>query len=504
MLEIPSLESLNIGAALPAIIVAAWACILLLVDLLVPRSRKIITAGLAAAGLAVAFVANLLVYNQTGDSFMGMYVADQFTGFLNLVVLATAFITVLLSIDYLKRVEIERGEYYILLLLVTAGVMFMVAANDLIMIFVALELLSIPLYVMAAFRAPEIRSEEAGLKYFLLGAFASAFFVFGATMVYGATGTTNLNEIYAAVGAVAAANDSLQYFLVLGAGLLIVGMGFKVAAVPFHEWTPDVYEGAPTPVTAFMSVAAKIGGFGALLRILIVGMSSLTFVQGDPALWQNIIAIVAALTVIVGNIVAVAQNNIKRLLAYSSIANAGYVMMALAAAGTPGVENQATRAALIYLVAYMFTNLGAFAVAIGVERVNGGSDLEDFVGLGKSRPAMAIMMAIFMLSLTGVPLTSGFIGKAFVFSATLNAGLVWLAIIGVITSVISAYYYVRVIVNMYLRDAETEPADPAPGYMPSVQWATAIAFGGTLLIGILPVLIIGLTDHVALVAAIAP
>ncbi len=504
MLEIPSFESLNIGAALPAIIVAAWACILLLIDLAVPKNRKVITAGLAAASLAVAFVASLAVYNQTGDSFMGMYVADQFTGFLNLVVLATAFITILLSIDYLKRVNIERGEYYVLMLFVTAGVMFMVAANDLIMIFVALELLSIPLYVLAAFRAPDLHSEEAGLKYFLLGAFASAFYVFGAAMVYGATGTTNLNEIYTAVAQVVAANDSMQYFLVLGAGLLVVGLGFKVAAVPFHEWTPDVYEGAPTPVTAFMSVAAKIGGFGALLRILIVGMSSLTFVQGDPALWQNIIAIVAALTVIVGNIIAIAQTNVKRLLAYSSIANAGYILMAVAAAGTPGVENQAARAALVYLVAYMFTNLGAFAVAIGVERVNGGSDLEDFVGLSKSRPALAIMMAIFMLSLIGVPLTSGFIGKAFVFSATLEAGLIWLAVIGVLTSVISGYYYIRIIVNMYLRDAETSSEDPAPGYTPGVQWATAIAFGGTLLIGILPILITGLTDHVALVATIVP
>ncbi|MBE2183475.1 MAG: NADH-quinone oxidoreductase subunit N [Anaerolineae bacterium] len=504
MLEIPSLESLNIGAALPAIIVAAWACVLLLIDFAIPKHRKHVTAWLAAACLVVAFVANLLVYNQTGDSFLGMYVADQFTGFLNLVVLATAFITIMLSIDYIRRVEIERGEYYVLLLFVTAGAMFMVAANDLIMIFVALELLSIPLYVLAAFRAPDLRSEEAGLKYFLLGAFASAFFVFGAAMVYGATGTTNLNEIYHSVAAVTAANDSLQYFLVLGAGLLIVGLGFKVAAAPFHEWTPDVYEGAPTPITAFMSVAAKIGGFGALLRILIVGMSSLTFVQGDPALWQNVIALIAALTVIIGNVVAVAQNNVKRLLAYSSIANAGYVMMAVAAAGTPGVENQAARAALIYLVAYMFTNLGAFAVVIGLERVKGSSDLEDFVGLGKSRPALAAMMAVFMLSLTGVPLTSGFIGKAFVFSATLNAGLVWLAIIGVITSVISAYYYIRIIVNMYLRDDETPSDDPTPGYTPNVHWATAIAFGGTILIGVLPILITGLTDNVALVAAVIP
>jgi NADH-quinone oxidoreductase subunit N len=382
--------------------------------------------------------------------------------------------------------------------------MFMVAANDLISIFVALELLSIPLYVLSALRAPDIRSEEAGLKYFLLGAFTSAFFVFGASMIYGATGTTNLPEIFAAVQNVRLGEDSSALFLLLGAGLILVSLGFKVAIVPFHEWTPDVYEGAPTPVVAYMSVVAKVGGFAALLRILIVAFGTLTLSGEQVAVWQNVIAILAGLTVIIGNLVAVSQHNVKRLLAYSSVANAGYIMMALAAAGTAGVANTAVQAAVIYLIAYAFTNIGAFAVVTAVERVTGGTDLQDFVGLGKSRPVLAFMMAVFMLSLTGVPLTGGFIGKAFVFGATLQAGLVGLAIIGVLTSVISAYYYVRVIVQMYLHDHEDEAVDVTPGLSPSVHWVTSLAFAGTLALGILPALVTVMTDRITLVATITP
>lgn len=504
MLQLPSLETLNMGAALPAISIAAWACILLLIDLWIPKDRKILTVYLAAGNLVFAFIANLLVFNQSGDSFMGMYVADQFSGVMNLIIIGTALLSIVLSFDYLKRVGIERGEYYVLVLFVTAGAMFMAAANDLILIFVALELLSIPLYILSAFRAPDIRSEEAGMKYFLLGAFASAFLVFGGAMVYGATGTTNLNEIAASAGMIISSNSSTSLFLLLGAALLLVGLGFKVAAVPFHEWTPDVYEGAPTPVTAFMSVAAKLGGFGSLLRILVVGMSAVTMTAGEPAVWQNVVAIIAGLTMIVGNIVALAQTNIKRMLAYSSIATAGYILMAVAAAGSPGLANEATRAALVYMLAYMFTNLGAFAVVIAVERANGGADLEHFVGLGKARPMLAIMMVVFMMSLTGIPLTGGFIGKALVFATTLNAGLVWLAIIGVLTSVVSAYYYVRVIVNMFLRDAEASTEDATPGYSMGVQWVAAVALGGTVLLGVVPTLITVLTDRVSLVASITP
>ncbi len=494
----PTFADLNLGVALPGILLALWAVILLLIDLVV--KRKELTAWLAIGGLVVAFVVNILTYNNNQEAFLGMFVADPFSSFMNVVILITAMLSVLMSMDYVKRAGIERGEYYVLLLFTTVGGMFMASANDLIAVFVSLELLSIPLYVLAAFRAPNLKSEESGMKYFILGAFSSAFFVYGAALIYGATGTTNLPQIFAAVGEAVSGQAPSTLLLLLGSGLILVGLGFKVAVVPFHMWTPDVYEGAPTPITAFMSVAAKVGGFGALLRILIVALPALTVGHQTLAAWQNIIEILAAATLILGNFVAISQTNIKRMLAYSSIAHAGYILMAVAAAGTPGIADQAARAAQIYLLSYMFTNLGAFAVALSIERDDGtGTSLDDFKGLSKSRPTLAAMMAIFMLSLIGIPLTGGFIGKWFVFWATLNAGLTVLAVIGVLTSVVSAFYYIRVVVNMYLVDGEGEAA---AGATSRVNWATYIAFGGTILIGIAPFVVTTLTDRVSFLAAI--
>jgi NADH-quinone oxidoreductase subunit N len=501
MIELPTLADLNLSAALPGISLATWAVILLILDLFVPKGQKQTTAWLAIGGIVFAFVANLFVFNANADAFLGMMRADAFTGLLNAVILGSAAISILLSVDYLKRTGMERGEFYALMLFTTVGMMFMVSANDLIVVFVALELLSIPLYVLSAFRAPELKSEEAGIKYFILGAFSSAFFVYGAALIYGATGTTNLQSIFAAVPGAVEAGASALTLLLIGAGLILVGLGFKVAIVPFHMWTPDVYEGAPTPVVAFSSVGSKIGGFAALLRILFVGMPVLVVNAGEAAAsWQTIVWLIAAATLILGNLVAISQTNIKRLLAYSSIAHAGYILMAVAAAGTPGVGDASARALAIYLLAYMFTNLGAFAVAIAIEKDDGtGTDLEDFVGLFRSRPVLALMMAVFMLSLTGIPGTSGFIAKLFVFQATLDAGLIALAIIGVLTSVVSAFYYIRIIVNMFLREGA---GDPARGATPYLNWATYIAFAGTLLLGIVPVLITALSDRVALAAAL--
>ncbi len=494
----PSFADLNLGVALPGISLALWAVALLLIDLFV--KRKQVTAWLAIGGMVFAFVVNLLIYNQNQEAFLGMFVADPFSAFMNIIILITAMISVLLSMDYIKRIGVERGEFYVLLLFTTVGGMFMASANDLIAVFVSLELLSIPLYVLAAFRAPNLKSEESGMKYFILGAFSSAFFVYGAALIYGATGTTNLPQIFAAIGNMFAGQGQSPVLLLIGTGLILVGLGFKVAVVPFHMWTPDVYEGAPTPITAFMSVAAKVGGFAALLRIMVVALPALMVGAQTMAAWQNILEIIAAATLILGNFVAISQTNIKRMLAYSSIAHAGYILMAVAAAGTPGIADQAARAALIYLIAYMFTNLGAFAVAIAIEKDDGtGTNLDDFKGLGKSRPVLAAMMAIFMLSLTGIPLTGGFIGKWFVFWATLNAGLTVLAVIGVLTSVVSAFYYIRVVVNMYLADGEGDPAAGATNY---VNWATYIAFAGTILIGIAPFVVTTLSDRVAFLASI--
>lgn len=497
MFQVPSLADLNLGVTIPALSISLWACILLLIDIWIPKDRKERTAYLAAGGLVFAFIANLLTFNQSGEAFMGMFVADRFTGFTNIIVLVTALLGVLISIDYLKRAGIERGEFYSLLLFTTSGMMLMGSANDLIAIFVALELLSIPLYVLTAFRASEIKtkestkSEEAGIKYFIMGAFASAFFVYGAALIYGATGTTNLPEIFAAIQASGTGELSSLLFLLVGSGLLLVGLGFKVAVVPFHTWTPDVYEGAPTPVTAFMSVGAKAGGFAALLRIMLIGFPLLVVTDGAThTAWQQVVWIIAAATVILGNFVAISQSNIKRMLAYSSVAHAGYVLMAVTAAGTIGIVESAAQAALIYLLAYTFTNIGAFAVAMAIERNDGtGTNLSDFNGLAKTRPILALMMTVFMFSLSGIPLTSGFIGKLFVFQVTLDAGLVPLAIIGVLTSVVSSFYYIRVIWNMYFKSAEaTDASNEMQGEAPRLNWAIYVACAGTLIIGILPAL----------------
>ncbi len=504
----PTFADLNLGVTLPAVWLLVAACILLMVDLFLPDERKSLTPYLAMGSLVISFILNLFTYNPEQTTALNeMFKADAFTGFLNIVLLIAAFISILLSTDYLKRTKINKGEYYVLLLLSTAGAMFMVGANDLIIVFIALELLSIPLYILAAFRSLNkeqvdmaSKSEESGMKYFILGAFSSAFLVYGSALVYGATGTTNIPAIFESVSVIISTTEptSSPFFLLAGAGLLLVGLGFKVAVVPFHMWTPDVYEGAPTPVTAFMSVVAKVGGFASLLRVMVTGLATFTLVDGDPAAWQTTITIVAIATLILGNFVAIAQRNIKRLLAYSSIAHAGYIIMAVAAAGTAGVENSATQGALVYLLAYMFTNLGAFAVAMAIEKDDGtGVDLDDLKGLAKSNPMLAMAMAVFMLSLTGIPLTAGFVGKLLIFQATVNAGLIGLAVIGVLTSVVSAFYYVRVIVNMYL-DVDAE-GDPAAGATPYLQWAVNVSLAGTMILGIIFPLATNLVSMVQIV-----
>jgi NADH-quinone oxidoreductase subunit N len=366
--------------------------------------------------------------------------------------------------------------------------MFMAAANDLIVIFVALELLSIPLYVLSGFRRPEVKSEESALKYFLLGAFSSGFLVFGIALIYGATGTTRLPGVWAGVSAIVESGSQSAVLILAGAALILVALGFKVAAVPFHMWTPDVYEGAPTPVTAFMSVGAKAGGFAAMLRVLVVGLPTLMIASQTAAAWVDTVALLAVLTMIMGNFAAIMQTNLKRMLAYSSIAHAGYILMAVAAAGHPGVAQQGVQAALIYLLTYAFTNLGAFAVIIAMERDDAsGITLDDLRGLSRQRPWLALLMAFFMLSLTGIPLTAGFVGKWYVFWASISAGQNLVALIGVLTSIVGAYYYVRVIVRMFLEDGE---AEPYTARLPrALSTSVLVAFLGTLILGVLPFLV---------------
>jgi NADH-quinone oxidoreductase subunit N len=347
----------------------------------------------------------------------------------------------------LKRQQMVRGEYYTLLLFSVAGMMLMAKAADLMVMFLALELLSIPLYVLTAFARPREVGEEASLKYFLLGAFAAAFFVYGIALTYGAAQTTQIAGIAAAVDT-GGANLTL---LALGAGLLLVGLGFKVAAVPFHMWTPDVYHGAPSPVTGFMAAGAKVAGFAALLRVMVLAFP----VLGDqltPIVW-----VLALLTMLVGNLAALAQKNIKRMLAYSSIAHAGYMLVAVVAFADAKLAPMAVAAVLFYLGAYAVTNFGAWAVVVAVERTEGrGLEIADYAGLGRKHPWLALAMTVFMLSFGGFPPTVGFVGKFYLFRVALDAGYVGLAIVGVLASVVSVYYYMRVVTTMYMKEGEAE------------------------------------------------
>lgn len=467
-----SLSDLNLEPLIPFLVVSGWACVLLLIDLFIPRDRKGITAILAAAGMAAAFVLVVLDYNQIRTTFDGMIVQDGFSSFLQLVFLGVGVVAIAQAYDYVKRRDILKGEYFTLLLFATSGMILMAQAGDLIVVFLAIELLSIPLYILSGFARPESQSEEAAMKYFLLGAFASSFVVYGIALVYGATGTTNIEGILA-ITQMGIDNSGL---LLLGASLIMVGLGFKVAVVPFHMWTPDVYQGAPTSVTAFMSVGAKAGGFAALLRVFLVAFPSIA------TEWRLITLGVSVVTLVWGNVAAIAQANIKRMLAYSSIAHAGYILMVLPAAAELDLAPDAVSAALFYILAYAFSNLGAWGVVLALERTQGkGLSIDDYAGLGAKKPGLALAMAIFMLSLTGVPPTAGFIGKFYIFRSVVDAGLIGLALVGVITSLISAYYYLRVVVVMYMR--EGEPEVRSEGWLNATLWVTAI---GTFILGILP------------------
>lgn len=404
------------------------------------RSAILTLLTLAASGWSVWKVRDV-----ARSLFDGMFVHDTFTVFFTLLILGIAAISVLFSWDYVKRTRLHPAEYYALLLAATMGMIVMAASNDLIGIFLGLELMSIPLYVLVGFRRSQLESNEASLKYFLLGAFSSGFLLYGIALVYGATGATNLS----AIGNFMTDSPMAQSPLFLVGGLLILaGLAFKVAAVPFHMWTPDAYEGAPTSVTAFMSVGAKVGGFAALLRIGLVALPDLQ--EG----WKPILSALAILTMTVGNVTALLQDNVKRMLAYSSIAHAGYVLVALVAGGTDGAG-----AAVFYLAVYSAMNLGAFGVLTLMgrdreERVKVG----DFAGLGYRQPFLALAMTLFLVSLAGIPPTAGFMGKVAVFGIALKAGLVPLVIVGVLNSVVSVFYYLRITVAMYMQEPQSDPA----------------------------------------------
>jgi NADH-quinone oxidoreductase subunit N len=481
-MTLPTLETINLAGVIPVLILIGGTCALTVVDVFVPSGRKAIVAWLGllvvvASGVALGVQAAAYPVTGPQSSFGGMAEVDGFALFMQGLFLLIGFFSILIALNFLPRQGIERGEYYTLLLFSTGGTMMMALAADLIVVFLALELLSIPLYILAGFARPRVESEEAAMKYYLLGAFSSAFLIYGIALTYGGTATTSLSGVVDALAG-QARNPALA---ILGMGLILVGLGFKVAAVPFHMWTPDVYQGAPTPATAFMSVGAKAGGFAALIRVLVMAFPSLS------GTWGLLTAIIAALTLILGNVVAISQSNVKRMLAYSSIAHAGYVLLAVSAAAQPDVTPYAVSAAIFYLLTYTVTNLGAFAIVMAVERDDrSGNQIEDFAGLGRTRPLLAVLMTLFMLSLTGVPPSAGMVGKFFVFQAAVRAStsnplLLAVTIIAVLTSVVSAFYYLRIPVVMYFREGDGEAR-----LQPVLGVALGLTALATLVLGIIP------------------
>ena len=440
----PTLIAVDAWALGAVIALSAGLLLLLLLELIPSRPDSNRGPWVALASFGAAAWAVWRVRDVKRALFEGMMVHDPFTVFFTLLFCGIGVIAVLLSWDYVKRTRINQAEYYALLLASTLGMIIMAASNDLITIFLGLELMSLALYVLVGFQRQRLDSSEAAMKYFLLGAFASGFLLYGIALLYGATGTSNLNRMAAFLAGSPLNNNPL---LLVGGLLLLVGFAFKVAAVPFHMWTPDAYEGAPTTVTGYMSVGAKAAGFAALLRVVLLALPDL---QVD---WKPILSAIAILTMTVGNVTALLQNNLKRMLAYSSIAHAGYVLVAVVAGG-----NEGGAAALFYLTVYALMNLGAFGLIALLGR---GADervlVSDLAGLGFRQPFLALAMTVFMISLGGIPPTAGFMGKFYVFSVAVKANLIPLAIIGVLNSVVAVFYYLRVTIAMYMQEPAGEP-----------------------------------------------
>jgi NADH-quinone oxidoreductase subunit N len=459
---IPSIDYIRI---LPELVLTLTGIMIMLADPVLPGSNKKALGTIALGGLLAALAATCIQAEYYGDAFFHMVRVDAFSVFFHVVILLIALVVILVSFNYLEVQHIHSGEYYGLVLFGTVGMMLMSSAIELVLIFIALEISSISTYILAGFRRRTAESSESSLKYFLLGSFATAFFLYGVALVFGATGTTN---IYAIATAIQTQPSVLVY---LAVGLMFVGLGFKVASAPFHVWTPDVYEGSPAPVVALMSTGPKAAAFAVLLRVL--------FATGAPG-WFWMVWVSAALSMTLGNIGALVQQNIKRLLAYSSIAHAGYLLVAFAAAKDTGIS-----AAIFYAAAYAAMNVGAFAIVSHLSsRGERYVTLDDYAGLGRRSPLLAAILTIFLLSLIGIPVTGGFFAKFYVFSAALQSNLVGLAIIGLINSAVAAYYYLRVIVYMYMRDERFEA--PVARIPAGLGVGLAISLIATIYLGVLP------------------
>jgi NADH-quinone oxidoreductase subunit N len=457
-------------AVIPVICVTLAGLVVMLAEAFRGRGERMPLGGLAVIGLVGAGAASVLLWGRNTSSF-GVMTADNFALFVNLVIVVVGIFTVLFSSQTVDRDRLPSGEYYATLLFAIVGMMLMAQSTDLLLIFLALETMSIAVYVLTGIRRDQVQSTEAAFKYFLLGAFASSFFLYGIAFLYGVAGSTSLDRVGSVIAAQSMSGNPM---ILLGVGLLLVGFGFKIAAVPFHMWSPDVYEGAPALVTGFMSTGVKAAAMAAFARVFLSALEPM-IADWAPVLW-----VVAAATMIVGTVVGVAQTSLKRMLAYSSIAHGGYLLLGILAGSDVGKA-----AILYYLAAYALTNLGAFGIiALLGSRERANDDLRDYAGLWQTHPVLAALMTMFLLSLGGFPPTAGFIAKWYVFSAAVGAGYYGLAVIGVLSSVVSVYFYLRIVVMMYMSERDARPV-PAP--VTGVALAgLALSLAGVLYLGILP------------------
>src|SRR2546422_761775 len=488
----------NFSLIMPEVIVSLAGVIVMLVDAYARPMQRWVTGSISLVGLIAAAMSTGLLWVSGSDgsqAFNGMIVLDELRLGFTIVFLVVSALTVLVSMVWIEGERLPAGEFHSLLLFATTGMMLMAAGGDLVIVFLGQEILSIATYVMAGFRRTDVRSNESSLKYFILGSFSSAFLLYGIALIYGATataatpGTTNISEIAGRI------NQSLYPpLLFAGAAMLVVGFGFKIATAPFHVWTPDVYEGAPTPVTAFMAAGPKAAGFAAFLRVFVfafpfvlVSANNEVGAQVHTA-WLSSLTLLAILTMLVGNVVAIVQNNVKRLLAYSSIAHAGYALVGFVAAGAATDMNQrnaALTSVTFYLLTYAVMNIGAFVVVTLIARSGDRrTEVEDYNGIGFKSPLLAFSLSLFLLSLLGMPLTAGFMGKIVVFREALRQGYVGLVVIAVINTAVSAYYYLRLIIVMFFRDRTS--AWELPRVPASIAIALVLTIVGVLYLGMFP------------------
>jgi NADH-quinone oxidoreductase subunit N len=463
---------INLYLISPEIIITAFGFFVLMIEVFWPKERGKKNLGyFSLIGVILAFLLTLSQKGYVKSGYEGMFVADGYSLFFKIIFLIIAGLTILISIGYTRREGIDFGEYYALIFFATLGMMLMAAGTHLITIFLGLETMSISIYVLAGMIREDRRSVEAALKYFLLGAFATGFLLYGIALIYGATGSLYLKDVAAYI---ASKNLLRSPMLLMSLVFLTIGFGFKVASVPFHMWTPDVYEGAPTSITAFMATGVKAAAFAAFVRVF---FSALPGFRPD---WTSVMWLIAVATMTLGNIVAISQTNIKRMLAYSSIAHAGYILVAFVAGNDLG-----TSGILFYLMAYAFMNIGAFTCVILLGKKGEENTLiNDYAGIGFKYPLLAASMTIFLLSMAGIPPLGGFMAKFYVFSAAVKSKFYWLAILGVLNSAVSVYYYLRVTVLMYFRESEREITGLQ--FSPASVFALVLAVIGTLYMGIFP------------------